>query len=125
MTATSFRRIALSFAGAAESAHMDHPDFRANRKIFATLTRDGKQGMVKLTPAQQQQLLRDHPAAFTPAAGAWGRQGCTMVQLSAADPEVVGASMTLAWQNTAASSPRRAARPAKGRPKPSPRRTSR
>jgi hypothetical protein len=38
---------------------------------------------------------------FTPASGAWGRQGCTTVTLAAADESTVGEAMTLAWQATA------------------------
>ena len=88
-------------AGAIEGAHMDHPDFRANGRIFATLHPDGKQGMVKLTPEEQQTFMRAHRGTFSPASGAWGRQGCTMVLLSAADEETAGEAMTLAWQETA------------------------
>jgi len=81
---------------------MNHPDFRAHGKIFATLTEDAKRGMVKLTPEQQSTCIREHPDMFTPASGAWGRQGCTMVELKAADAEAVGEAMTLAWKNSAA-----------------------
>ena len=56
--------------------------------------------MVKLTPDQQASFLEDHPAAFTPEAGAWGRSGCTRVILKAADEEAVGEALTLAWRNT-------------------------
>jgi hypothetical protein len=38
---------------------------------------------------------------FYPAAGAWGRQGCTMVTFANANEDVVGEAMTLAWQNLA------------------------
>ena len=37
MTANDFRKLALSFPEAIESAHMRHPDFRVGGKIFATL----------------------------------------------------------------------------------------
>lgn len=37
MTPDEFRRLALSMPQAVESAHMDHPDFRVGKKIFATL----------------------------------------------------------------------------------------
>ena len=37
VTPAEFRRIALSFPEAVESAHMDHPDFRVDGKVFATL----------------------------------------------------------------------------------------
>ena len=100
MTAKQFRRMALRMAGAIESAHMDHPDFRANGRIFATLTSDGKRGMVTLTPEQQTDMMREHPAIFAPAAGAWGRGGSTIVILSAADDETIGEAMTMAWNRT-------------------------
>jgi hypothetical protein len=106
MTEKQFRRIALGMAGAMESAHMGHPDFRANGRIFATLHGDGTQGMVKLTPDQQRRFIKDAPEAFAPENGAWGRQGCTRVHLAAVDEETLGDAMTLAWQNSAA--PRRA-----------------
>ena len=101
MTAGDFRRIALGMDGAVEASHMNHPDFRANGKIFATIHPDNAQGMVKLTPEQQERFIREHPAMFHPAARAWGRQGCTMVTFANAKEEVVGEAMTLAWQGLA------------------------
>jgi hypothetical protein len=100
MTPKAFRRIALGMNGAVEGAHMAHPDFRANGRIFATLYPDNTRGMVKLTPEQQQEFMRASPATFEPASGAWGRQGCTTVRLSAADEATIGEAMTLAWQAT-------------------------
>jgi hypothetical protein len=98
MTAAGFRRIALALEGVTEGAHMNHPDFRLNGKIFATLHADLKHGMVKLTPDQQQALVRGAPAAFSPEAGAWGRTGCTKVMLKAVDEETLGEALTLAWR---------------------------
>jgi hypothetical protein len=37
MTPEEFRRIALKMEGSIEGAHMGHPDFRANGRIFATV----------------------------------------------------------------------------------------
>jgi len=102
VTETDFRRIALGLKGALEAAHMDHPDFRVNGRIFATLHHDRKVGMVKLTPEQQQAFIRDQPAAFKPENGAWGRQGCTAVLLEAVDEDALGEALTLAWRNVAA-----------------------
>jgi predicted DNA-binding protein (MmcQ/YjbR family) len=98
MKPNDFRKIALRMHEAIQGEHMAHPDFRVNGRIFATLHPDGKQGMVKVTPDQQRDFMHQHPATFTPASGAWGRQGCTMVQLSAVDEETLGEAMTLAWQ---------------------------
>ena len=99
MTAAQFRRIALGLQDVLESAHMGHPDFRVGGRIFATLSADDRQGMVTLTPEQQHVVVRENEAVFVPASGAWGRQGCTMVQLASADADAVGDAMTLAWQN--------------------------
>ena len=102
-----FRRIALGMTDAVEGAHMGHPDFRVRGKIFASLHHDRQMtgralmaGMVMLTPEQQQQFIQDHPESFRPENGAWGRSGCTRVQLDAADEDTLGGAMTLAWQNT-------------------------
>jgi hypothetical protein len=99
MTPNEFRRIALKMNGAIEGAHMGHPDFRANGKIFATLYPDGVSGMVKLAPDQQQEFMRADAATFVPASGAWGRQGCTTVRLDSVEEDLLGEAMTLAWQN--------------------------
>ncbi|PYR27327.1 MAG: hypothetical protein DMF98_06300 [Acidobacteria bacterium] len=101
MNAEDFRRIALGMADAAEGAHMGHPDFRVNGRIFATIHPDHQFGMVKLTPDQQERFVREHRATFAPEKGAWGRQGCTSVRLETADEDTLGEAMTLAWQNTA------------------------
>ena len=108
LNAGDFRRIALGMRDAIESAHMGHPDFRANGRIFATLHADQRWGMVKLTPEQQDRFVRDLPGAFVPENGAWGRQGCTAVRLDAVDEDTLGEAMTLAWRNSTVRPTRRA-----------------
>ncbi|HEX3282746.1 MAG TPA: MmcQ/YjbR family DNA-binding protein [Pyrinomonadaceae bacterium] len=100
LTADQFRKLALAMEGATESAHMGHPDFRANGRIFATLHPGNESGMVKLTPDQQQEFLRESSDTFVPSSGAWGRQGCTNVKLATVAEEILGQALTLAWQNT-------------------------
>jgi hypothetical protein len=100
VTAQRFRRLALALDGAVEGAHMGHPDFRVDKRIFASLQSGDQFGMVKLTPDQQSLFIEDHPAAFAPEAGAWGRAGCTRVILGAVGEEALGEALTLAWQNT-------------------------
>jgi hypothetical protein len=102
MTSEDFRELALAHQGAVEGAHMGHPDFRANGRIFATLQADERTGMVKVEPEEQAVLLREHPDVFTPAAGAWGRQGCTLVRLETATPRMLKPAMLLAWQEAMA-----------------------
>ncbi len=121
MTADNFRRLALELEGAVEAAHMGHPDFRINGKIFASIHTHDTLGMVKLTPEEQTEFLRANPEMFEPSSGAWGRQGCTTVKLSSADLATVRGALILAWQGTLAKSkaPRRRSAGTPARRKPS------
>lgn len=110
MTPSGFRRIALALNGAEEHAHHGHPDFRVGGRIFATLGYpDRHWGALNLTPDQQRTRVSDYPDAFVPAKGKWGEQGATTVRLDAIDEETLGEALTLAWQNTVAKGPARAA----------------
>ena len=119
MTPDEFRRLALALPDAVEGEHMHHPDFRANGRIFATLLPDGERGMVKVSPLRQRELLRDHASAFAAGSGAWGRQGCTLVQLAEVSAAVLRDALTDAWQAAMAQSPAKSP-PAKARPKQKP-----
>ena len=101
MSPRDFRKTALSFPETVEASHMGHPDFRVRGKIFATLGPDEVWGMAKLTPEQQMPLVQDQPAIFQPASGAWGRRGCTIIQLKKADKRLVRLALLFAWRNTA------------------------
>ena len=116
MRENDFRRMALSMEGAVEGAHMGHPDFRVNNRIFATLHHDRETGMVALTPDQQAQFIRADPDAFAPESGAWGRSGSTRVRLASVHEEALGEAMTLAWQNTANKGPSKPTRKRSARP---------
>jgi hypothetical protein len=99
MTASDFRRIALSFPGAEESSHMGQPDFRVGGRIFATLASE-KQGFgnLMLTLDQQADFIRELPAVFLSIAGGWGRMGMTHVRLAAAHHDVLTGALQAAWQ---------------------------
>src|SRR5262245_15806529 len=104
MKSDDFRRIALGMQGAIEAAHMGQPDFRVNGRLVATLHADDDHGMVALPPERQQEFLKAS-SAFAPAAGAWGRQGATIVTLDAIDEETLGEAMTLAWRTAVEKGP--------------------
>lgn len=57
--------------------------------------------MVKLPPEEQKRLMELEPDVFSPANGAWGRAGCTIVQLAGADVATVKDALQLAWKKTA------------------------
>lgn len=103
-TPADFRRLALALPQTEQRRHMNHPDFRVAGKIFATLGYPNKErGMVKLTPAQQEEFIETHPAAFQPVNGAWGRQGCTSVLLAKARKRALKEAIVAAWRNHAPS----------------------
>jgi hypothetical protein len=108
LSANDFRRIVLGLRDAVEGAHMGHPDFRVNGRIFASLNDDETRGMVVLTPEEQERFIREYPSAFAPESGAWGRAGCTRVHLAAADEEALGEAATLAFRNAVRKGPVRA-----------------
>jgi hypothetical protein len=100
--ADDFRRTALAFPGAEERAHMGHPDFRVGGKIFATLHAPEKgTGAVMLLPEQQELAMAAEPEAFSPAAGAWGRGGSTVVRLDAVSDEWLERTLDWAWRKRA------------------------
>ncbi|HMP04084.1 MAG TPA: MmcQ/YjbR family DNA-binding protein [Gemmatales bacterium] len=101
MTVDEFRALALTLPEAVEAEHMQHPDFRVRGKVFASIGPDATWGMVKLTPEQQALYLRTERAAYSPAAGAWGRRGYTLVHFAAADEASVRQALDLAWRNVA------------------------
>ena len=99
-----FRRLALKLPQTEERSHMNHLDFRFAGKIFATLAYPKKdQAMVKLTPIQQEDMVKAQSAAVQPVSGAWGRKGCTNVFLPRAGKKLVREALLMAWRNCAPS----------------------
>jgi hypothetical protein len=99
MTASDFRRIALSLDGAEEGSHMGAADFRVGGRIFATLASQ-KQGYgnLLLTPDQQADFVRELPNVFLPVAGGWGKMGATHVRLAEADEDLLTGALRTAWK---------------------------
>ncbi len=95
-----FRRLALALPEAIESSHMNHPDFRLNNQIFATLSGQEKGcGVLKLTLEQQTAFVTDQPHIFSPVQGGWGRMGMTYIRLNQADESIMAGALKTAYQN--------------------------
>lgn len=102
MTLDEFRAAAVSLPGVEERSHQGHPDFRVNGRIFATVGYpDSGWGMVKLTPEEQRGYIQADSKAFTPARGAWGVQGSTLVRLRDADADTVREALKAVWRSRA------------------------
>jgi len=90
MTASDFRRIALSFVGAEDGSHMGATDFRVGGRIFATLAsvKEGY-GNLMLTLQHQAAFIAERPDLFLPIHGGWGRMGMTHIRLAPADEDTL------------------------------------
>ncbi|MSR81017.1 MAG: MmcQ/YjbR family DNA-binding protein [Gemmataceae bacterium] len=99
MTAGEFRKWALGHPEAFEGSHQQHPDFRVGKKIFASLGPDETWAMVRLSLVDQIVFVNEDIVAHKPATGAWGRSGCTIIQLAIADKTLVKKAIQLAWEN--------------------------
>ncbi len=120
MTPKAFRSFALSLPDAHEEPHFDRASFRVGKKIFATMTADGKEAMVKVGSIDRiDTLLKSFPAAFFDYGGWTWKGGALGVRLAEVDPELLRELVTAAHGNIAARTPSRAraaARPARKKP---------
>jgi hypothetical protein len=99
MQRQEFRALALAFPEAVEGSHFGTADFRVRNKIFATLRE--ADGVLKLSPDEQQLVMATSPGLFEPVKGSWGLKGWTRVALDHADAETVRHAMGMAWRSVA------------------------
>jgi hypothetical protein len=120
VTPQQFRLLALACPGAVEGEHQAHPDFRCRGRIFASLHQDGLRAMVKVPLPVQQRMVANAVGAAVPATGAWGRAGCTMLELKVLSREDAAAALLEAWQLAQLASATKAVRktPAPKQPAP-------
>ena len=99
MTASDFRRIALSLEGAEEGSHMGAADFRVGGRIFATLAAERHgYGNLMLNPEQQAAFMSEQPDVFLPVAGSWGLNGATHVRLGVVNEDTLAGALRCAWR---------------------------
>lgn len=109
MTPDALRRLALSLPEAREAPHHERTSFRVGEKIFATMTRDGREAMVKVAdPDELEMLLAAHPEVFF-SYGSWTtRLGALGVHLRTAPSALLGQLVRASWTSVA---PQRARAP--------------
>jgi hypothetical protein len=99
MTASDFRRIALSLPGAEEYSHASLPAFRVGGRKFASLASQAEgYGNLMLTPEQQASFVEEMPEVFLPIPGGFGRMGHTHIRLAAANEDVLAGALDAAWK---------------------------
>jgi hypothetical protein len=82
--------------GAFEQAHFGNPSFRVDAKIFAQLSSDGAECVLKLPLSKQEWLLFTYPDDCW-AEPHWGRYGWTSLRWGAFESELLKELISQSW----------------------------
>ncbi len=95
------RTLALALPDVEERDHVGFPSFRAYGGKFCTLFPDERRASLGLGPAEQAEVCREHPEAFSPVEGGFGRMGHTWVDLTRVERAAFQRALGLAWTRRA------------------------
>ncbi len=89
--------MALSFPETDAHPHFHKTAYRVKKKIFATLDKEKRLLMVRLTPADQSVFCAWNKAIIYPVPGAWGRGGDTFIELKKVPKSICIDALRTAW----------------------------
>jgi hypothetical protein len=99
MTPAAFRKLALSMPGAYEAPHFNRTAFRTKKRIFATMTQDGRQAMIPVLPVELcYAMLKKDPDVFIDHGGFTRAFGSLGMWLSKVKLALVEPMMRAAWE---------------------------
>jgi hypothetical protein len=102
VTPAAFRRLALSFPEAHEEPHFERTSFRVGKKIFATMTGDGSEAMVRVAPPDKvDALLTLQPDVFFSYGGWTERNGSLGVRLKKIGEKQMRELVVESWKHAA------------------------
>jgi hypothetical protein len=102
MTGNAFRKLALSLPEAHEAPHFERASFRVGKKIFATLTADGREAMVRVLPPERLfSLLSGRPDVFFDFGGWTVRHGSLGIRLAKVDAALMRELVVDSWARVA------------------------
>ena len=91
------RNLALALPQVEEHTHWQRPAFRVNNKLFATIWPLQQQVVIRLSPADQTQLIGQDSITFSAVAGKWGQQGYTIAQYDKLSEEECHCLLRQSW----------------------------
>lgn len=94
----TYRKLALALPGVEEKPHFENPSFRVNGKIFATLWTKENRAMIRLSDIDQSVFCAFDDTVFYPVPGAWGKKGCTFVNLATVRKDMFTDALTLGYE---------------------------
>ena len=95
------RQSALSLPEVEEKSHFDTPDFRINKKIFASLHEGKNLMMVKLSLVDQSVFCAYDADIIFPVPGGWGKKGATFINLKKVRKAMLLDALSTAWKTAA------------------------
>lgn len=102
MTSKAFRTLALSLPEAHEEPHFERTSFRVGKKIFATMTADGTEAMVRVAPRERlYALLKSHSEVFFSYGGWTERNGSVGIKLARVDADLLRDLLIDSWRHIA------------------------
>jgi hypothetical protein len=107
VTPAKVRKLALALEDVSEVPHFDRAAFRTTRRMFATMSADGKDVNFMFDPMLQEHYVGMAPDAFAPLANAWGKQGATRCLLKAVDEATLRSALAAAHARAMAPAPRK------------------
>jgi hypothetical protein len=101
LSANRVRELVAQLAGAHEGMHHGHPDFRVEKRIFATLSEKEDRVALRLTAIEARSLAQDQPQAFRLVSD---REpfGWVSLPLDAIDEDALSDLLEEAWRHVAA-----------------------
>ena len=99
------RQLALAFDEAVEQPHFGKTSYRVRKKIFATMDISKQQVMLKFSETDQSVFCAHDSGVIYPVAGAWGKQGWTVVELTRVHPDLFRDALSTAYCQVAPKSP--------------------
>jgi hypothetical protein len=102
MTRAQLERLALSLPEAHAAPHFERTSYRVGTKIFATVTADGKEAMVRVAPPERvHDLLSAFPDVFFGYKGWTERNGSLGVRLAKVDAGLMRELVIESWKHVA------------------------
>lgn len=104
MTIVELKDFAGSFPEVTCEPHFHKISFRVRKKIFATLSEQSEDMVVKLSPVDQSVFCDLFPAQMEPVSGGWGKKGWTSVQYYSMKADPLKDVITTAYKTVAPAS---------------------
>jgi hypothetical protein len=102
MTSKAFRAMAMSMPESHEEPHFERTSFRVGKKIFATMTNDAREAMVRVAPREKlYALMKEYPDVFFSYGGWTERNGSLGIHLAKADPALLKPLVIDSWRHVA------------------------